>query len=89
MRKCPEDIEKLAKLIAYWHGQKVLFIHPVDGKVTVAGFRDNNRSGFPEVTDRYTAIHWEEYTSAAERVKEHFNAARTTNPPTDGQPEPA
>lgn len=86
MHKCPDDIERLAKLIAFWHGQKVQYIDRLDGKITVAAARLRDHSGYPDVTDRYVDGHWQEYTSAAEQVKEHFNAARETNSTAEGQP---
>jgi hypothetical protein len=84
-----KEIEHLAKLIAFWHGQKMSHRHPRDGTLTVAAGRTGDHSGFPHVTDRYMHSHWHEYTSAAERITEYFaEKAKTSEQPADTKPDP-
>ena len=59
--------EHFARLIAMWHGQKMLYSRPGGGMVTVAGSRGYD-SGWSWETDRYVANHWQEYLSAARAV---------------------
>lgn len=59
--------EHFARLIAYWHGQRLLYIRPERGSVTVAGSRGYD-SGWAWETDRYVNNHWQEYVSAARVV---------------------
>jgi hypothetical protein len=75
-----KEIEHLAKLIAFWHGQKISYRHPRDGNLTVAAVRTGDHSGFPHVTNRYMHSHWQEYVAAAEQVIVYFSAARTDDP---------
>lgn len=82
MAEIAPDIEELAKIIAFWHGQKMLY-HDRDGTHTVASSRGYGRFG--DSTDRYMHAHWQEYTSAAEAI---LNRAQTEQdsrtPPSDG-----
>jgi len=54
--------EHYARLIAAWHGQKM-----VVGSKTVAAIRGYD-SGWAWETDRYVDAHWEEYLPAARAV---------------------
>lgn len=65
------EIERIAKLIAFWHGQKMIYRNK-DGMQTVASSHGyGNRGDSP---DQYMHAHWQEYTSAAERILEEFQA---------------
>jgi hypothetical protein len=60
--------ERLARLIAFWHGQRIVFFR--EGRaMTVAGSRGFS-SGFAHETDRYVESHWREYVDAARAVME-------------------
>lgn len=58
-----------AKLIAMWHGQKVIYVRPGGEKITVAASRGYS-SGWSWELDRYADNHWEEYLPAARAVIE-------------------
>jgi hypothetical protein len=60
--------ERLARLIAYWHGQRIVVLRG-GGNLTVAGLRGYN-SGWAWETDRYVDAHWREYVPAAMAVLE-------------------
>ena len=57
--------EHFARLIAMWHGQKVLYYK--NGAVTVAASRGFD-SGWGWELDRYVDRHWQEYLPAAKAV---------------------
>lgn len=59
------QVEKLAKLIAFWHGQKMV----VNSK-TVATLHGYGQFG--DSSERYMHAHWQEYVSAAEAVIREF-----------------
>lgn len=60
--------ERLARLMAFWHGQKIVFRR--DGQtMTVAGSRGFS-SGYAYETGRYVESHWREYVEAARAVME-------------------
>jgi hypothetical protein len=58
--------ERIARLIAYWHGQKMVYHH--SGKsMTVAALRGYD-SGWAWEVDRYADARWREYVPAAEAI---------------------
>jgi hypothetical protein len=61
--------ERIAKLIAQWHGQKIVFHTRQGGNVTVAATRGFD-SGWSWETDRYVEAHWNEYVPAARALLE-------------------
>jgi hypothetical protein len=62
--------ERLARIIAFWHGQKGLYPRPGGGgMVTVAASRGYG-SGWARETDRYVERHWPEYVPAARAILE-------------------
>jgi hypothetical protein len=58
--------EYFARLIAFWHGQR-LVCFTRDGAKTVAALRGYD-SGWAWETDRYVDAHWREYVPAAQAV---------------------
>lgn len=60
--------ERIARKIAFWHGQKVLYISGGE-KVTVAATR-GYKSGWAHEIDRYVDRHWPEYVAAAQALLE-------------------
>ena len=61
------EIEAMARKIAFWHGQKMLY-RDCDGMQIVASSRGFGHWG--DSPDRYADRHWQEYTSAAEQILE-------------------
>jgi hypothetical protein len=59
------EIEAMARKIAFWHGQKMLYRNR-DGMQTVASSRGFGNWG--DSAERYADRHWHEYTSAAEQI---------------------
>lgn len=59
--------EHFAKIIAFWHGQKLVLRHPTKGSMTYAATRGYD-SGFSWEVDRFVQGHWQEYLSAAKAV---------------------
>lgn len=59
--------EKIARMIAFWHGQKITVVKPGRGALTVAAVRGYDSGGGYE-TERYASAHWQEYLSAADAV---------------------
>lgn len=59
--------EHFARLMAFWHGQKVLFYKSGEGAKTVAAMRGYD-SGWGWETDRYVDKHWQEYVPAARAI---------------------
>lgn len=67
-----ERIERIARLIAFWHGQRIVSIGPYPyGARTIAARRGFN-SGWSWELDRYVDAHWPEYTSAATALIREF-----------------
>lgn len=58
------EIERIASIIAFWHGQKVIYYK--DGPHTVASM--HGYGDLPSGRDRYMSRHWEEYTAAAIQI---------------------
>ena len=65
MQSDPET-ERVAKLIAFWHGQKIAYVKPGEGALTVAAVAGYGR--FANAPEHYMEAHWEEYSSAAHVV---------------------
>ena len=59
--------EHFARLIAFWHGSKVLYYK--NGPVTVAALHGFD-SGWSYETERYVDKHWKEYLLAARAIIE-------------------
>ncbi len=59
-----EQVEHIARIIAFWHGAKVLFIK--DGMNTVASVRGYGRWG--NAPELYANDHWREYEQAAKAM---------------------
>jgi len=64
--------ERYARLIAMWHGQKIVYHSRSAGNVTVAAMRGFN-SGWARELDRYVESHWQEYIPAAKAIIEMNN----------------
>jgi hypothetical protein len=60
--------ERVARLIAAWHRQKLVVHTRRDGNMTVAALRRFD-SGWGWETDRYVEAHWDEYVDAARAVR--------------------
>lgn len=60
-RKAPWSVERLARSLAFWHGQRISH----EGK-TVAYW--NGGGNFSDAPNRYSDRHWQDYTAAAEMV---------------------
>jgi len=61
--------EHLARVIAYWHGSKILFRRPDGQIITVADLREEP-SGWADRIRVYVERHWGEYVPAARAVLE-------------------
>jgi hypothetical protein len=59
--------EHFARLIACWHGQKIVRHTRDRGSLTVAATRGFD-SGWSWELDRYVDAHWREYVPAAREV---------------------
>lgn len=59
------SVEALARKIAFWHGQKMIYRNR-DGMQTVASSHGYGNWGHSP--DRYAEQHWKEYNSAAEMI---------------------
>ena len=59
------EIEAMARKIALWHGQKMIYRNR-DGMQTVASSRGFGNWGWSP--EDYADRHWHEYTSAAEQI---------------------
>lgn len=61
-----DRIEQLARLIAFWHGQKITIIQSRDrgGALTIAAQRGYGK--WSHSPQRYADAHWREYRDAAE-----------------------
>lgn len=70
-----DRIEQLARTIALWHGQKIVYIAPRTarggGPRTVAAMHGFS-SGFAWENERYVEAHWQEYLPAAKAVLATF-----------------
>lgn len=64
-RKPPD--ETLARQIAFWHGQKIVYRDPREGPKTVAAMAGYGNWGHSP--DKYSSAHWQDYTSCAEFVE--------------------
>jgi hypothetical protein len=64
--------ERIAKSIAYWHGQKIVQ-HTAEGALTQAA-RAGYGSFGSSSADQYAASHWQQYTSAADAMIEEQRA---------------
>jgi hypothetical protein len=64
--------EHFARLIAFWHGSKVLYYK--NGPVTVASSRGFDSGFFWEI-ERYAGRCWQEYVPAARAIIESRNAS--------------
>jgi hypothetical protein len=60
--------EHFAKLIAFWHGQKIV-VCGRNGNKTVAALRGYD-SGWSWELDKYVDAHWHEYVPAAKAIIE-------------------
>lgn len=56
--------EKIARLIAFWHGAKITLIR--NGSHTVAAQHGYGQWG--DAPERYSAAHWQEYLPAVDAV---------------------
>ena len=65
MSECSPEVEAMAKKIAFWHGQKMVY-HDRNGNQTVASSRGFGHWG--DSSDRYMHAHWHEYTAAAREI---------------------
>lgn len=62
--------ERIARLMAHWHGQKPLYRDPKSGTLmTVANMR-GTKTGWAHEVDTYVERHWREYVDAARAVLE-------------------
>ena len=59
------EIERMARKIALWHGQKMIYRNR-DGMQTVASSRGFGNWGWS--ASDYADRHWHEYTAAAEQI---------------------
>jgi hypothetical protein len=59
--------EYFARLIARWHGQKIVYHKSGEGSKTVAALRGYD-SGWAWEIDHYVEDRWREYLSAAQAV---------------------
>jgi len=62
--------ERIAKMLAMWHGQTPLYREPGGLLVTVANSFMMERSGWAWELDRYVEMHWKEYLAAARAMIE-------------------
>ncbi len=63
--------ERIAKMLAAWHGQTPLYRDPQRGVlITVANSFSMEPTGWAWEVDRYVNIHWKEYLAAARAVME-------------------
>lgn len=59
--------ERIARLIAFWHGQKVIVVSRDRGNLTVAALAGFDSGWYWEI-DRYVEARWPEYAPAAREV---------------------
>jgi len=63
--------ERIAKMLAMWHGQTPLYREPHSRVlITVANQNVIQPSGWSVELDRYVERHWKEYLAAARAVME-------------------
>lgn len=63
--------ERIAKMLAMWHGQAPLYRDPKTGVLmTVANSNVMEPTGWAWEVDRYVERHWKEYVAAARAVLE-------------------
>lgn len=67
-----ELVERLAREIAFWHGQKITHHERHEGAVTVASSRGFGR--WADAPTKYSEAHWQEYRCAAERIAARIEA---------------
>lgn len=61
-----EAVEKLARQVAFWHGQKIVYHKPGEGAMTVASMHGYGK--WADAADRYARDHWQQYRAIAENV---------------------
>lgn len=62
MKISDDDLEKMSRSIAMWHGQKMVYLDK-DGMQTVASAAGYGSYG--DSPSRFAEVRWREYTSAA------------------------
>lgn len=65
------DIEKTARSIAFWHGQKIVGRSP-DGQMMTVANRAGRPTGWHWETDKYVDSHWKEYIACAEFMRDEI-----------------
>lgn len=60
--------ERIARSLAFWHGQKIVYRRPDGEAITVARLRSERYRHWSAGPENYSEGHWREYIEAARAI---------------------